>query len=235
MTFSRTVLTNEASANGTGSVPVTLSNSAVISKTLTGLAPTYGGINSSDTILSAFSRVAGDTPTYIGTGSQRIAISPITNIATSIVCESKTAYAVYVGFFITPITVEFVKWMVTVDGTGTDIKEVGIYTSEQGPKGEPHLLKKLVATDVITPGIGVVSNIDNFAKNIDPGSHVWAVIRTAFDASQPEITALTLDRSKGFILAKPSTDSLMVTDSFVAELIDPNIAAQCPALDVYLH
>lgn len=52
-----TALTGEATATGPGSAAVTLSNSAVINKVLTGLNITGGSITSSDSILTAFGKV----------------------------------------------------------------------------------------------------------------------------------------------------------------------------------
>ena len=51
-----TALTGEATATGPGSVAITLSNTAVIGKILTGLSITGGTITSTDTILQAFGK-----------------------------------------------------------------------------------------------------------------------------------------------------------------------------------
>jgi hypothetical protein len=52
-----TALTGEVTASGTGSVAATISNAAVISKTLTGLSISGASITSSDTILSAMGKL----------------------------------------------------------------------------------------------------------------------------------------------------------------------------------
>ena len=54
-----TALTGEATASGPGSASVTLTNSAVIGKVLTGLSVTSGAIASTDSILQAFGKVQG--------------------------------------------------------------------------------------------------------------------------------------------------------------------------------
>ena len=54
-----TALTGEATASGPGSASVTLTNSAVIGKVLTGLSVTSGSIVATDSILQAFGKVQG--------------------------------------------------------------------------------------------------------------------------------------------------------------------------------
>ena len=70
-----TALTGEATATGPGSVAITLTNSAVIGKVLTGLSITGAAITSTDTILQAFGKAQNqingkqDTITLTTTGT----------------------------------------------------------------------------------------------------------------------------------------------------------------------
>jgi len=61
-----TALTGEATASGPNSASVTLSNSAVIGKVLTGLNVTGGSISASDSILNAFGKVQNQINGLIG-------------------------------------------------------------------------------------------------------------------------------------------------------------------------
>jgi hypothetical protein len=61
-----TALTGEASASGPGSASVTLSNSAVISKILTGLNVTGGSVVATDSILQAFGKVQNQINGLVG-------------------------------------------------------------------------------------------------------------------------------------------------------------------------
>jgi predicted heme/steroid binding protein len=61
-----TALTGEATANGPGSVPITLNNASVIAKVLTGLNITGGSISASDSILTAFGKVQNQINGLIG-------------------------------------------------------------------------------------------------------------------------------------------------------------------------
>jgi len=61
-----TSLTGEATASGPGAASVTLSNSAVIGKVLTGLTVTSGAIASTDSILSAFGKIQGQINALAG-------------------------------------------------------------------------------------------------------------------------------------------------------------------------
>jgi hypothetical protein len=61
-----TALTGEATASGPGSASVTLTNSAVIGKVLTGLNVTGGSVNATDSILDAFGKVQNQINGLIG-------------------------------------------------------------------------------------------------------------------------------------------------------------------------
>jgi hypothetical protein len=61
-----TALTGEATATGPGSAAITLSNSAVIGKVLTGLSITGGTIGSTDSILTAFGKVQNQINSLVG-------------------------------------------------------------------------------------------------------------------------------------------------------------------------
>lgn len=64
-------LSGEASGSGTTSISVTLSNSAVIGKVLTGFTPTSGTITSTDSILTSIQKLAYDQhpPVTLGTAN----------------------------------------------------------------------------------------------------------------------------------------------------------------------
>ena len=61
-----TALTGEATASGPGAASVTLGNSAVINKVLTGFNPTAGTINASDSILTAFGKTQSQINALVG-------------------------------------------------------------------------------------------------------------------------------------------------------------------------
>jgi hypothetical protein len=61
-----TALTGEATASGPGSASVTLTNSAVIGKVLTGLNVTGGSVSATDSILDAFGKVQNQINGLIG-------------------------------------------------------------------------------------------------------------------------------------------------------------------------
>ena len=61
-----TALTGEASASGPGSSSITLTNSAVIGKILTGLNVTGGSVSATDSILDAFGKVQNQINSLVG-------------------------------------------------------------------------------------------------------------------------------------------------------------------------
>jgi hypothetical protein len=61
-----TALTGEASASGPGSSSITLTNSAVIGKVLTGLNVTGGSVSATDSILDAFGKVQNQINSLVG-------------------------------------------------------------------------------------------------------------------------------------------------------------------------
>lgn len=74
-----TALTGEATATGPGSVGITLSNTAVIGKVLTGFNVTDSAVSGSDTVLSAFGKLQGQINGLLGGTTYRGTWNATTN------------------------------------------------------------------------------------------------------------------------------------------------------------
>ncbi len=77
-----TALTGEATASGPGAASVILTNSAVISKVLTGFNPTAGTINASDSILTAFGKAQSQINALVGGVQYKGTWNASTNVPT---------------------------------------------------------------------------------------------------------------------------------------------------------
>lgn len=231
MSYSKIVLTGGVTANGDGTVPTTLTNSSVLAQTLTGLSATTGSILSSDTIVQAFGKVEGNTGKYIGVGSQNIMSPFLPSTATNITVASATAYAVYVGYVIKPITAQFVRYNIVTDGTGTATAEVGLYTSVTGPDAASKLLTKVISNGSGF-GVGIRTNLANFNTVIPSGTHLWAAVRTSYVTTQPAISSVFQDLSRGYILSGAMAGFMIGNVSFTGNIIAGVAANQCPHLSV---
>jgi hypothetical protein len=231
MSYSKIVLTGGVTANGDGTVPTTLTNSSVLAQTLSGLSATTGSILSSDTIVQAFGKVEGNTAKYIGTGSDNIMSPFLPSTVTNITVTSATAYAVYVGYVIKPITAEFVRYSIATDGTGTATAEVGLFTSVTAPNAAAQVLTKVVSGNSGF-GVGIRTNITNFSQPIPAGTHLWAAVRTSYVTTQPQISSVFQDLRRGFILSGAMAGLMSGVVSFTGNIIANIAANQCPHLCV---
>jgi hypothetical protein len=231
MTYSKIVLTGGVTANGDGTVATTLTNSQVLGQPLTGLSATTGSILSSDTVVGAFGKVQGNTPKYIGTGSDNIMSPFLPSTVTNITLTSTTAYAVYVGYVIKPITAEFVRYSIATDGTGLATAEVGLFTSVSAPNTNNQLLTKVVSGNSGF-GVGIRTNIANFSQSIPTNKHLWAVLRTSYVTTQPQVSSVFQDLRRGFILTGTMAGLMSGVVSFTGNIIATIVANQCPHLSV---
>lgn len=101
-----TSLTGEATGSGPGATAVTLTNSAVIGKVLTGFSSSAGTVAATDTILQAFNKVVGNialklnaaSPSWTGTmntpltASRAIVTDSSSNLAVSSVTSTELGY-----------------------------------------------------------------------------------------------------------------------------------------------
>ena len=85
-------LTGEATGSGTGSFAATLSNSAVIGKTLTGYTPGAGTVAATDTILQAIQKLDGNDAAFLTSSAAASTYQPLDSDLTAIAALTTTTF-----------------------------------------------------------------------------------------------------------------------------------------------
>jgi hypothetical protein len=148
-----------------------------------------------------------------------------------------TAYYVYVGKTVRPLTAAFVEAHMTVAGSGAQTAEMGLFSTPLAPNKAGQTLTKIVATgtvDTLTATVAVKRNTASFATAIPVGTHLWAGIRTALATTQPTFTGLTGDHSQGHILTTTGQGVLTGLTTTAGGLVTLGTATVCPELRVTL-
>lgn len=207
--------------------PSTLARTQITASS-NGGAPVNWGIGTKsifcDVNPSAF--VEPETNVYVNTMLTRAAASTFLTV-------SGTAYCVYVGRTTRPYTAAFVECHLTDLGAGTQVAELGIFSSPLAPNRGNQTLSKLVATgtvDTLTSAQGVKRNTASFAFAIGSGTHLWAVMRVVMATTQPSFIGLAADMSQGHILVLTGASALTgiatiagVTVSATQQTIAPDL------------
>jgi hypothetical protein len=115
---------------------------------------------------------------------------------------SGTAYWVYLGQIQVGVTVNFVRLRVAVIGAGAQIAEVALARSPLPPSGANQTLTKIAASGALgaLTALGLNANAAPLAAQVLPGTHLWAGIRTAMAVTQPTLSSLGRDWSRGELL-----------------------------------
>lgn len=134
--------------------------------------------------------------------NQRVLASELERAAVgTFLTISGTAYYVYVGRIVKPITVTFVEFHVTTAGAGAQTAEVGLFSTPNPPNKSGQTLTKIVATGTVdsVTTTGVKRNTSTFAQAISAGTHLWAGVRFAMATTQPTCGGLAGDMSQGHV------------------------------------
>lgn len=148
------------------------------------------------------------------------------------------AQFVYVGRTIAAVTPLYVEFYLSVVGTGAQIAEVGIFSTPAPPnKAAGQTLTKIEAlspVDSLTVGVGVKRNTNPFSTLVAANTYIWAGIRTAMGANQPQIVGLVNDLSEGFVLKTAGSGALTGAGPFAGVLLAQSTLPQSPDLRVAL-
>jgi hypothetical protein len=149
---------------------------------------------------------------------------------------SGTAYYVYVGRVVQPITVKFVEFHITTAGAGTDTKEVGLFSTPSPPNKSAQTLTKIVATGTVDSGVstGIKRNTSSFAQAVDAGTHLWAAMRCALGTTQPKMPGIGADYSQGHILTTTGGGALTGITTASGGLVAVALSSLGPDLTVTL-
>ena len=145
---------------------------------------------------------------------------------------SGTAYFVFLGVTPAAITPKFVEFHVSTVGAGTQVAEVGFFSTPAWPNKGSQSLTKLVSTGTLgaLTATGVVRNTSAFATSVPPNVFLWAGIRTAMTTTQPTIWGVGVDMSEGRILSTASAGVLTGTGPWTGALIAAGTGVGAPDL-----
>ena len=130
--------------------------------------------------------------------------------AEAMVCIKDKAYFVYIGKTTAEITPKYVEFWVTTISAGTQVMEVGLFSTPAAPNKAAQTVTKLVATGTVdaTNATGVKRNTTNFSTAIAAGTHLWAGIRTYHATTQPTVLSLSHDFEHGEVLTTAAATAL---------------------------
>jgi hypothetical protein len=147
-----------------------------------------------------------------------------------------TAYWVYLGRAQKDIVVNTVKIFVTAGGTGAQVAEFAIATTDQAPNGASQVLTVVdidaALSDLTTTGVKTPGAVMNFP--LDSSTHFWVGLRTNMATTQPAAYGLTLDNSTGHVLSTATAGVLAVGSKYTGAIITASVAWQAPAIQVGL-
>ena len=158
--------------------------------------------------------------------------SPLAPGSAGFLLLTGVAYFVYLGPTPAAITPKFVEFHVSVIGAGTQVAEVGLFSSPAAPNKASQSLTKLVSTGTLgaLTAMGVVRNSSAFATSIPANTFLWAGIRTAMTTTQPTIWGLGIDMGEGQLLSTASAGVLTGTGPWTGALITASTSMVAPDL-----
>ncbi len=163
---------------------------------------------------------------------QRAYGAPLIPIAAGLTLVDATIYWFYMGYTTLRTPVNFVRFAVTVGGTGAQVAEVAVARTPKPPNRAAQSLFVLGvsgALDALT-GIGVLGNSSSLGVVVLPGDHWWVGLRTHMATTQPTLEAVGGDLSQGRVLATAGAAALTAGATFTGALIAHALTAQAPAL-----
>ena len=131
------------------------------------------------------------------------------------------AYFVYMGRAASSITVNYIRAALTVNGSGTQTMEVGVFTGSQEPGvGRSVTMTKIAATgtysDCTTGAIKMTGNTNPLAAAVAAGSYWFLGMRTNFATTQPTFGSLINNYGTGELQFMSTAGALTSSSSFAA-------------------
>jgi hypothetical protein len=158
--------------------------------------------------------------------SERIFRSPLTS-GTRFTGVSSTAYFVYLGRVLRPLTAKCVEAYVTVGGTGIGEAEIGTFTSDSPPNKREQRLTKIEAVKLENAdAIGMARNTSDLSIEIRQDVYLWIGMRITADV-MPQTFSLIHDCEEGFILSTEDSRPFAEESSYDGAIIRETGVAQC--------
>ncbi len=154
-----------------------------------------------------------------------------------VVTVQGTAYFVYIGLSMGATTVtKHVELYATKGFSGTQVAEVGLFSSVDAPNRLPVLLTKVAATGSITPlsTIGLKTNLADFTTPVMSLVHLWAGFRCNTAGAKVECQALANDWGYGLCLTLAASPPLTDPGPFLGTPYSAATFLGCPDLRICL-
>lgn len=164
-------------------------------------------------------------------GGQRIFRPELENITGDLVNIASTAYFVYIGRLLNPVTPQFIALRCNAAGTGAQTAEVGFFSTPAPPIKSAQTLTKIISTasiDTLTT-TGIKRNTAPFATLIPAGTYLWAGLRVNMATTQPSFYSVGRGQGQGFILSEVAAVLFSAAATFAGAII-ADAAAQAPHL-----
>jgi hypothetical protein len=174
---------------------------------------------------------AGGVSVIEASNEQRVLMSDLDDMGTFLGI-SGTAYWVYLGRTVKPVTIKYGEFHVSTAGAGAQTAEIALCSSPNPPNKGAQTLTKLVADatiDALT-GTGVKRNTNALNYAVAAGVHLWAGIRTAMATTQPTYRALGIDMAQGRVLSTAAAGVLTGTGPWTGAIIAASTSGICPDL-----
>ena len=120
------------------------------------------------------------------------------------------AYWHYIGKTQTPIIPKKLALLLWAVAAGTQVAEVGLFSTPLPPNKAAQTLTKLAADTMETLSAGsarVVRNENTLNTEIAAGTHLWVGVRSEMQTTQPSFAALAGAWDEGMVLIKTSADA----------------------------
>jgi hypothetical protein len=164
-------------------------------------------------------------------GGQRIFRPELVNIVGDIMNIADTAYFVYIGRLLNPVTPQFIALRNAVAGTGAQTAEVGFFSTPAPPNKSAQSLTKIISIasiDTLTT-TGIKRNTAAFATLIPAGTYLWAGLRVNMATTQPSFFSVGRDQGQGFILSQAAAALFSTAGPWAGSII-ADAQAQAPHL-----
>lgn len=174
--------------------------------------------------------------TFATSAAQTILQGPLQVVPTTgMLTISGTVYWSYIGYTQKSLVVDYIRFIQTAAGAGTQAAEVYLATTTDAPDNTAKTLTVQyvnatldnLITGTYTNGL-VKGNATAAAFSVTPATHLWAAARFAFTSTptQPTLLGVGLDLSTGNVLTTTSVASAMaVGDTKTGALLTQGIAA----------
>lgn len=141
----------------------------------------------------------------------RTAVSSFTG--SSMILISGTAYWLYVGYTLAPVTIKRVRFRIpATGGSGAQTAEIALASSPLAPNNAAQVLTKIAASgaldDLTSAVVQLKANSADLNAVVPAGTHLWVGLRTAMASTQPTLSTIARRPDSGEFSATAAAGAL---------------------------